>query len=345
MSEEKAVKIRATICAIGVLTAMVLISGNVAIGQDMLANKSRIVFLGDSITQAGVSPKGYVTLFKQAISKQYPDRDIEIIGAGISGNKVPDLQARLQRDVLSKNPTLVVIYIGINDVWHSKSGRGTTQQDFESGLREIVEKIQAAGSKVIVCTPSTIGEKTDGSNELDPMLTEFSAISRKVAHETNASLLDLRKRFLDYLKTHNPNNEAKNVLTGDGVHLNQKGNEFVAEQMLDAIVQQKNDQAVQSVVRHIVMFQFKPSVNQAAIDEIVTAFGKLPEQIDGIIDYEAGTNVSPENLGQGYTHAFVVTFPDAVTRDAYLPHPAHQAFVKLLDGKIESVLVFDYESQ
>src|SRR5436190_1222593 len=81
-----------------------------------LMKKERIVFLGDSITQGGVSPNGYVTVFKKELAKKYPDGEFEIIGAGISGNKVPDLQKRLEKDVLSKKPTLVVIYIGINDV-------------------------------------------------------------------------------------------------------------------------------------------------------------------------------------------------------------------------------------
>ena len=84
----------------------------------------RIVFLGDSITQAGAGEGGYVTLVKEALARQYPDLGIEVIGAGISGNRVPDLEARLDRDVIQKKPTLVVIYIGINDVWHSQNGRG-----------------------------------------------------------------------------------------------------------------------------------------------------------------------------------------------------------------------------
>src|SRR5580692_10445268 len=95
-----------------------------------LKKGERIVFLGDSITEAGVSPKGYVTLIKNSLNEKHKDLGIEIIGAGISGNKVPDLQKRLERDVLMKKPTLVVIYIGINDVWHGESdpAKGTTKE-------------------------------------------------------------------------------------------------------------------------------------------------------------------------------------------------------------------------
>ncbi len=70
----------------------------------------RIVFLGDSITQGGAGPDGYVTLTAKVIAEAYPAGDIQIINAGISGNKVPDCQERLQRDVLDQQPTLVLIY-------------------------------------------------------------------------------------------------------------------------------------------------------------------------------------------------------------------------------------------
>lgn len=308
----------------------------------MISENSRIVFLGDSITQAGAQPNGYVSIVRREIEKQHADKNIEIIGAGISGNKVPDLQKRLDRDVLSKKPTLVVIYIGINDVWHSQSGRGTTKEAFESGLREIIKRINDAGARVVLCTPSVIGEKTDGSNPLDSMLDEYADISRKVAKETKSAMHDLRAEFLAHLRKHNPLNRAKGVLTGDGVHLNAAGNDFVASQMLAALGKEYTSTMDKSMMRHIVLFKFNDDVEQAKIDEVVEVFGNLPSQINQIIDYEAGTNVSPENLAQGFTHAFVVTFRDAAGRDAYLPHPAHKEFVKLIDGKIDKVLVVDF---
>ena len=200
-----------------------------------LKKDDRIVFLGDSITAAGVRPKGYVTLTGKAIAKAYPDLNVKVFGAGISGHKVPDCQKRLDRDVIEKNPTIVVIYIGINDVWHWNANRGTKKEDFESGLHDLIKRIKAAGARVILCTPTVIGEKTDGTNKFDKMLDEYSDISRKVAAETKSQLLDLRKLFLAYLKKHNTNNAARGVLTGDTVHLNEKGNSFLAGLVLDAL--------------------------------------------------------------------------------------------------------------
>lgn len=328
---------------IGCFASMTLLNSNLD-GQEMIPENSKVIFLGDSITQAGVRPNGYVTLVKNEIEKNHGNKNIEIVGAGISGHRVPDLQKRLKRDVLDKKPTLVIIYIGINDVWHSQRGRGTSKEDFESGLRDIIKQINDVGAKVVLCTPSVIGEKTDGSNPLDSMLEEYSGISRKVAESTESQLLDLRKQFIDDLKTTNPENKEKGVLTGDGVHLNAKGNQFVAAQMLGALgMGSSSSSSKNSVVRHIVLFKFKDEVKPDEITKIVTAFGELPKKISQISDYEAGTNMSPENLADGFTHAFVVSFKTAKDRDDYLPHPAHKEFVKLLDGKIDKVLVFDFE--
>lgn len=202
-----------------------------------LKKGERIVFLGDSITQAGASPGGYVTLIRGELTPKHKDLGIEVIGAGISGNKVPDLQKRLDRDVIARKPTLVVIYIGINDVWHGEKdpAKGTPKDKFEAGLKDVIGRITATGARVVLCTPSVIGEKTDGSNRNDAKLDEYSEVSRSAARELKLPVCDLRKAFLAYLKEHNPDNKAKGVLTGDGVHLNAAGNKFVAETMLKTI--------------------------------------------------------------------------------------------------------------
>ncbi len=197
----------------------------------------RIVFFGDSITELGGGPHGYVTLLADALREKFGAKAPEVVNAGVSGNKVPDLQIRLERDVLSKNPTVVVIYIGINDVWHfALPGlKGTDKEDYESGLRDIIWRCHAAGARVILCTPSVIGEKVNGENPQDKMLDEYTEISRKVARDTDTQLCDLRKFFVDYLKRHNPRDLREGILTVDGVHLDDEGNQFVSGIMLKAL--------------------------------------------------------------------------------------------------------------
>lgn len=206
--------------------------------NESITNRSRnIIFFGDSITELGVKPNGYVTIVRDSLREA--GIDAEIIGAGISGNKVTDLQARLNKDVLEKHPDIVVIYIGINDVWHyqfsDRGLSGTPKEIYQTVLTGIIADIQGAGSVVVLCTPSVIGEKHDGSNRWDAMLDEYSAISRDIAKERSCALLDLRKDFLLYLAQHNSDNAEKNILTYDGVHLNDRGNRFVADRMMSIL--------------------------------------------------------------------------------------------------------------
>jgi lysophospholipase L1-like esterase len=200
-----------------------------------LKKGDRIVFLGDSITAGALGKNGYITLIKNDIKEKHADLGIEIFGAGISGNKVPDLQKRLEKDVLAKKPTIVFIYIGINDVWHGENNpkNGTPKDKFEAGLKEIIGKIQAGGARVVLCTPSVIGEKS--ANNLDAKLDEYADVSRKVAKETKTELCDLRKAFVDHLKKNNPDDKASGILTTDRVHLNEAGNRLVAETMLKSL--------------------------------------------------------------------------------------------------------------
>lgn len=199
--------------------------------------KTRIVFFGDSITQMGVGPTGYITKMQEMLAKNGTVSQYELIGAGIGGNKVYDLYLRMDSDVLAKNPDVVVIWVGVNDVWHKASfGTGTDPDKFEKFYTAIIKKLQAKNIKVILCTPSTIGEKTDFSNQQDGDLNLYSNIIRKLAKANNCKLVDLRKDFRDYNLKNNPENKESGILTVDRVHLNDQGNMFVAQKMMDVVM-------------------------------------------------------------------------------------------------------------
>ena len=86
-----------------------------------------------------------------------------------------------------------------------------------------------------MCTPSVIGEKKGGANEVDMELDKYAAGIKELAVKNNIPLCDLRKAFLDYEKKHNPEDLEKGILTKDKVHLNDEGNKLVAAQMLSFI--------------------------------------------------------------------------------------------------------------
>jgi lysophospholipase L1-like esterase len=195
----------------------------------------RIAFFGDSITQAGNAEGGYADLIRRTLKSE--SSSAVIIPAGISGHKVPDLLKRLDKDVLEKKPTVVFIYIGINDVWHSQSGSGTDIKAYGDGLRKMIRSMHKAGSKVVLATPTVIGEKANGENSLDEMLDAYAEVSRKIAKQEDAVLCDLRAVFVDYLDIFNPQGLDKGILTRDGVHLNEAGNLLVAIESARAIRQ------------------------------------------------------------------------------------------------------------
>ena len=205
-----------------------------------MQKKTRILFFGDSITQAGVGPQGYITKLNQLLKDRNPDAQYELVGTGIGGNKVYDLYLRMDSDVLEKNPDVVVIWVGVNDVWHKASyGTGTDPDKFQRFYEAIIEKLQAKNIKVYLTTPSTIGERIDNSNQQDGDLNLYSNIIRKLASTMNCGLIDLRKAFLEYNLKNNSENKESGILTTDGVHLNEKGNEFVAEKMFDILFSKK----------------------------------------------------------------------------------------------------------
>src|SRR6476620_8689397 len=126
----------------------------------MPQKKQKIIFFGDSITQMGVDNGGYIRQLDTLLKAN--NKSAELIGAGIGGNKVYDLYLRLEDDVLAKNPDVVVIYVGVNDVWHKSSyGTGTDPDKFEKFYQALINKIKGTGSKIILTTPAAIGEKTD----------------------------------------------------------------------------------------------------------------------------------------------------------------------------------------
>lgn len=198
--------------------------------------KNHVVFFGDSITQAGVQAGGYITVLGDLLKQKGMSDQFQLTGAGIGGNKVYDLYLRMEDDVLAKNPNTVVIWVGVNDVWHKKThGTGTDADKFEGFYNALIKKFKQKNIKVLICTPSAIGEKTDYTNELDGDLNRYAAIIRRIAQNNNCQLIDLRKTFLEYNLSNNPENKDRGILTTDGVHLNDKGNALVAEKMLEAL--------------------------------------------------------------------------------------------------------------
>jgi lysophospholipase L1-like esterase len=202
----------------------------------MPTKQKTVVFFGDSITEAGVKPGGYINLLQEQLTQQGRANGYRLLGAGISGNKVYDLYLRLESDVLATKPDMVVVYIGVNDVWHKSLLRtGTDADKFEKFYQAIITKLQQQGIATVLCTPAVIGEQMGGINPMDADLDSYSAVIRQLASKNKCKLIDLRQLFVDHSAKHNGANAYEGILTSDGVHLNAEGNALVASQMMTVL--------------------------------------------------------------------------------------------------------------
>src|SRR5262245_21950504 len=193
----------------------------------------RVIFFGDSLTYlAGKEEpkdrvtKGYVRIVKETLDAKHKDKNIDVDWVATSRHTVPDLLKRVDKDVIARKPTIVVIQIGCNDA------RRIPPETFKSSLEELIDKLQKEKIQVVQCSLTSVGEKHDGTNKDDPNLEAFAQVEREVAKAKDVPLNDLRKAFVAYWKKNNADNQGSGILTYDGNHFNDAGHRFVAEQML-----------------------------------------------------------------------------------------------------------------
>jgi lysophospholipase L1-like esterase len=199
-----------------------------------LKKGERIIFFGDSLTELAGNEqpkkfvrKGYVRIVRERLQQTHKDKDIKVDWVATSGHTVPDLLQRVDKDVIARKPTIVVIQIGCNDA------RRIPKDRFKASLEDLIDKLERANIQVIQCTLTSVGEKHDGTNKDDSKLEEFAQIERQVARAKKVPINDLRKAFVAHWKKNNPDNRPHGILTYDGNHFNDAGHQFVAQQMLN----------------------------------------------------------------------------------------------------------------
>jgi lysophospholipase L1-like esterase len=190
------------------------------------------VTLGDSITQAG----GYQALMQKVLARFYPDLGIEIVNAGISGHKAPDMAARLQRDVIDKKPTIVTVSCGVNDVWHGFSNppRGVDLETYTRLMTQMVQQLKANTSAgIYLLTPTVIHENLQGPENLK--LEAYCQAVREIARQKNVHLVDLNAVFNLVLRSTQSGGAAEFHPTSDGVHMKPAGDFLIAAAILQAL--------------------------------------------------------------------------------------------------------------
>ena len=160
------------------LAALTMMTSTAVQGADLVVkNGEQIAFMGDSITQAGARPNGYVRLVISGLKAA--GVETTAIPAGISGHKSNQMLARLEKDVLSKKPAWMTLSCGVNDVWHG--ARGGNLEDYKVNITKIVEMCEAAKVKVVILTSTMIGE--DEPNKNNQKLATYNEFLRTLAKE------------------------------------------------------------------------------------------------------------------------------------------------------------------
>jgi acyl-CoA thioesterase-1 len=205
----------------------------------------RLVTLGDSITQAGGRPGGYVWQIDQYLQLLFPDHKIEVVNAGISGHKSNDMLARFQRDVLDKKPDVVTISVGINDVWHGytaehPAGYGPNRiplPDYRRNVEAMMTAAEKAGVRVVLFTTSIFEDRPDSPRNL--RIAGYNDVLRELAQAHGAILADQNAAFMAAWAKNTASGGPK--LTSDQVHFALPGDSLMARTALLAMgVSQKD---------------------------------------------------------------------------------------------------------
>jgi len=193
-----------------------------------LAPGQSLLFFGDSIT---AEPSGYVAVLAQALAHTRADLGLRLINAGISGNTVRDLEARLDRDVLAQHPTYVAICIGANDYLGAAAGdpHGVPLQEFISRYHGLLDRLRAGGVQTVLLTIPISGQDDEDHPIPDP--GPYNAAILALAARERLPAVDLQRAFHEvYERAGNYKQIVR--LSDDGIHPNRQGHALIARALV-----------------------------------------------------------------------------------------------------------------
>ncbi len=203
----------------------------------VVARGARVLFIGDSITDAGRRRQqavgmgnGYARMASAWFTAEHPDHGVTFINRGVSGDRARDLRARWDKDCLELSPQVVSVLIGVNDTWRRfTAGEATSPDDFERDYRHILAATKEhCGSELVLIEPFLIPVTAEQRLWLDDLELKIDVV-RKLATEFNATLVAVDRMYATA-------GVPDRVWTEDGVHLTDAGHALLAGRWLRAIV-------------------------------------------------------------------------------------------------------------
>jgi lysophospholipase L1-like esterase len=201
----------------------------------------RVVVVGDSLVNRSEQDHGLLGRVRKALERSHPGFALDLVNAGVNGDCIADIRARLAPDVLALQPAAVVLYwdsdaADAEDATESPARALALRGAYERNLAAVLATLRGATRHVIVSGPTLLGERPRGHNLKDHVLDAYAEISQRVCHAHHVTWLDTREAAFRWLREHGaePDRDAGR-LTEDGEHLNQAGTELVAAQMASAL--------------------------------------------------------------------------------------------------------------
>ncbi len=212
----------------------------------ILHEGSRVVFVGDSVTDAGRDRTalpggwgfglGYVNHIHNLLTATYPDKSIMTINSGDSGDDIVRMADRWQQDVLDFQPHCISIMIGVNDVWRHFDGtlRQAPVHDVAMYERTYDDLLTQASRKdpalehIVVISPLMFEPNHD--EPMRAMLETFAAASRRIADRHHAIFVNAQAD-VDLLMTR----QHSCIVSPDRVHPNERGAMVIARSWLKAV--------------------------------------------------------------------------------------------------------------
>ena len=190
----------------------------------------KIVFFGDSITDADRDRQnpndlgdGYVKIAASKLRPLYPDCPPEIINRGVGGDRTEQLLKRVKGDVVEEQPEVVVMEVGINDVWSRFTGGPVvTPEEFRNNYAALVDTIKGTGAKLLLLQPYLL--KVMDKQRLRPVLNEFNKIICEIAAREKVTLIALDEIFTGVTQ-----DIAASQFAADGIHPTHRGCRYIAD--------------------------------------------------------------------------------------------------------------------
>jgi len=188
-----------------------------------------LLFIGDSITDAGRRDdpqglgSGYVRLVAEGLAVRGDHRTV--LNRGIGGDRIGDLRARWQADAIDPAPSVLTVYVGVNDTWRRfDAGLPTNALHFETVYRGMLEEARAVVNPRLVLMEPFLTPVTDEQHDwLDDLAEKREAVA-SLATEFGAAFVPLH-RILTVAAVHH----GAAAIAADGVHPTPLGAELIAE--------------------------------------------------------------------------------------------------------------------